>query len=99
VSPYRDPSNPIVQQVLVGLQRVLAQHAEIKADAAPLLPEARVHLLYEHGHIDSLATIEIVLELEEMFEIDISDEEMGAFERPEKTVLDLAMAIAAKRVA
>lgn len=62
------------------VREILMRHADDALPLTNLLPSMEVTSLYWEGHYDSLAIVELVLTLEETFEIDISDEDMAKFE-------------------
>lgn len=72
------------------VREVISQQLDV--DIAKLVPEYPLRQLYEQDGLDSLGMIEIVLALEEMFEVDIPDEDMGTVERAgaAHTLTDLA---------
>ncbi len=51
---------------------------------ADLSVDKKVVDLYREGYVDSLAVVELILALEEAFEIDIPDEDGAVFESIEK---------------
>lgn len=72
------------------VREVLSQ--QLDCDLAKLVPEYQLRQLYERDGLDSLGMVEIILALEEMFEIDIPDEEAAVVEKydAEHTIADLA---------